>query len=113
MNFILPNIGTVIIPTDFHSMIFQRGRAQPALISLKTVAQTTNQGQSSPHWGFQKKTEIPRDCPHQRWFFRSRSSPYLRPCRVAWQPIGRLWQREGAQESKGHLSHERMPWLIG
>ena len=29
MNFIVPYIGNVIIPTDFHSIIFQRGRAQP------------------------------------------------------------------------------------
>jgi hypothetical protein len=35
-----PDIGNFIIPTDFHSIIFQRGRAQPPtrIISIKHVA---------------------------------------------------------------------------
>ena len=35
-----PDIGNFIIPTDFHSIIFQKGRAQPPtrIISIKHVA---------------------------------------------------------------------------
>ena len=57
MNFILLNIGTVIIPTDFHSMIFQRGRAQPptSIDFFKNCGSNHKPGTVLPSLGVPKK----------------------------------------------------------
>ena len=60
--FIFPYIGNFIIPTDFHSIIFQRGRAQPPTShAASSTGWTTERRQPRRGWSV--------DLPRKPWSF--------------------------------------------